>query len=307
MILNEEFLHKIIISEIDQNVRFNPSKAHVYNTFNTINKNCFNGKLKPCNIQMISDRKYLGFFNYDGIKGNKLINPTISVNYKYQYTIKEFESVVAHEMIHYYLAYFGINNHGYEFQSLANKINRTMGLQISDTVDATQMGYNNQQLQVSGQLLGYMNACAKALNQYLPKIKQESNGKNGNLTEFFSTVYEFTYNLINALNRCISKKSLNEDLIQKVLPFKPIDDFRYGFKKYYAMAQNWINGKNGNTTYSNSGTISNTDLIGLLYSVYPKLRTKYQRLGYKSTVITNEFKSIDDLKVRIDAETKNTQ
>jgi hypothetical protein len=317
MTLDRDFLHKIIISEVNQNVRFNPTKVHVYNAFESINNACFNGKLPLCNIKMISDKKYLGYFSYEELVGNRIIDPTISINASYQYTIKEFESVVAHEMIHYYLAYYGIDvkcKHGNEFHSLASQINSSMGLQISDSVDVSQMSYSKQQFQISSQLLGYMSSYANSLKQYLPQIKQESKGKNGRLATFYSDLYIFTENLVVALNKAVKKRSLNEDMWQQMIPFKPVNDYINGFRDWYNKSNRWFNslgdgGYDGKSKYSNSNGVKSSDLIGLLYNVYPNIKKQYQKysMGYNSQVITNEFTIIDDLKTRIDAEINNAQ
>ena len=337
MNINEELIHRIIISEINQNVRFNPTKVHVYNIFNEINGSCFRNRLPLCNIQMLSNKKYLGYFSYDGINGNKLNNPTIYINPNYQYTIKELESVVAHEMIHYYLAYFGIDvncKHGNEFHSLASQINSRMGLQINDTVDISNMGYSKQQMRISAQLLAYMNSYANSLKQYLPRINQESKNKNGRLATFYSELYSFTSYLVSALNRAVKKRSLNEGfwqkalsmggdalstvanditngMTQKVLPFKPINYMVNGFRKGYNNGQRWFQRNNGTNTQRNGGNGLQRDnsLTSLLYFVYPKIKRQYQNfsMGYSSQLVTNEFTIIDDLKTRIDAEINNAQ
>ena len=320
MVLSEKKLHDIILSEVNQNVRFNPTKAHVYNVFGTINKACFNGQLPMCAIKMINDKKYLGYFSYSNVVGNRIANPTISINQAYQYTMLEFESVVAHEMIHYYLAYNGFDikcKHGNEFHSLASKINASMGLQISDTVDVSQMTYQKQKIQISSQLLGYMDSYMNSLKQYLPQIKQESKNKGKRLYEFYANLYEFTENMIYALKKAISKRTLNEGLMQQVLPFNPIWDAVNGFKKYYNKTNNWIdknlaqNGNNNQWQYANaySNGSGNNSLIDLLYNVYPNIKKEYQNysMGLNSLVITNEFTILDDLKSRIDAEINNAQ
>lgn len=318
MNVNENVLRQIILTEVNQNVRFNPTKAHVYNTFEAINRACFRGKLPMCGIKMISDRKYLGYFHYDEIIGNQLENPVISINENYQYTINEFESIVAHEMIHYYLAYYGIDikcKHGNEFHNLANQINSRMGLNITDTVDISQMTYGRQNQQLSAQLLGYMNSYANSLKQYLPQIKNESKSKNGRLAEFYTTLYSFTENLVYALQRCVKKRSLNEDvgnLVQQVLPFKPVNDYVNGFRDWYNDAARWfsMDGDSRNRRGQGYGAqMNSTDLIGLLYNVYPNIKKQYQKysMGYNSQTITNEFTMIDDLKSKIDAEINNAQ
>lgn len=326
MLINEILLHNIILAEINQNVKFNPTKANVYNTFNSLNTRCFNDSLPMCDIEMITDRKYLGYFHYDGVNGNQLINPKISINQAYQYTMSEFESVVAHEMIHYYLAYNGQDmscDHSNYFHTLASQINSQLGLNINDTVDVTNMAYNNQQVQISSQLLGYMNSYLNTLKQYLGGIKNESKGKNGTLAQFYTNLYQFTQNIINSLQRCIKKRSLNEDIgqtaiqgVQTLIPLQPVNDLINGYEEYSNKTKNWMTDGRMDNNYSqygkngaNNSNNNTSGLIYLLYNVYPKIKTQYQKcsMGYNSLIVTNEFRILDDLKSKIDAETNNAQ
>jgi hypothetical protein len=47
---------------------------------------------------------------------------------------------MVHEMIHYYLAYMGIDvdcTHGSEFKKMANDLNKQYGMNITPTIDLT--------------------------------------------------------------------------------------------------------------------------------------------------------------------------
>jgi predicted SprT family Zn-dependent metalloprotease len=59
----------------------------------------------------------------------------------YDFTPKQFEDILVHEMIHYYLAYFGIDkscSHGREFKKMAKRLNQAYGLNITKTLDISQ-------------------------------------------------------------------------------------------------------------------------------------------------------------------------
>lgn len=56
----------------------------------------------------------------------------------YDFTPKQFEDIFVHEMIHYYLAYFGLDkscSHGREFKKMAKRLNQTYGLNITKQLD----------------------------------------------------------------------------------------------------------------------------------------------------------------------------
>ena len=59
----------------------------------------------------------------------------------YYFTLKQFEDILVHEMIHYYLAYFGVDkncSHGREIKKMAKRLNETYGLNITKTLDISQ-------------------------------------------------------------------------------------------------------------------------------------------------------------------------
>ena len=325
MYINESLIHRILINEINNNVRFNPTKPHVFQIFEEINNSFFNGSLPVCNIQMYRGKQYkdyLGFFNHQGRnpKNGQLISPTIWINGMYQMTMDELKNIVAHEMIHYYLAYNGKDidcKHTKEFKSLASQMNSTLGLHITDTIDISQMDYGNtnQQTQISNTLIYYMQSYSNSLKSYLPKIQQEGNASSGNIAQFYTHLYKFTQALIQAIDRCVQKKSLNEESVrqitQKLVPFKPINDFINGYEEYYNKAQSWLDRerykkkmKDYDEDDDSSNNIQNSQLMMLLTNEYAKIKQEYQPLSrqLKSVTITNEFKAIDELKKRINNE-----
>ena len=85
-----------------------------------------------------------GYFHCDYEQGwfsRTLYNFRISMTDYYDFTPKQFEDILVHEMIHYYLAYFGIDkslSHGREFKKMAKRLNQTYGLNITKTLDISQ-------------------------------------------------------------------------------------------------------------------------------------------------------------------------
>ena len=59
----------------------------------------------------------------------------------YDFTEQQFVDIMVHEMIHYYLAYFGQDRsckHGKKFQEMAGRLNSDFGLHITSGVDISQ-------------------------------------------------------------------------------------------------------------------------------------------------------------------------
>lgn len=81
-----------------------------------------------------------GYFNCDYEQGwfsRTLYNFRISMTDYYDFTPKQFEDILVHEMIHYYLAYFGIDksiSHGREFKKMAKRLNQAYGLMMENII-----------------------------------------------------------------------------------------------------------------------------------------------------------------------------
>jgi len=59
----------------------------------------------------------------------------------FDFTPKQFEDILIHEMIHYNLTYFGLDkscSHGRKFKQMAKLLNETYGLNITKTLDISQ-------------------------------------------------------------------------------------------------------------------------------------------------------------------------
>ena len=303
MILTEKYLHNIILQEINQTVTFTPNKYNVVTTFDKINKACFNGSLKLCKINFRLKKNYLGYFKYDGYgKNGELINPILSINGNYQYNINQFESVLAHEMIHYYLAKIGIDtkcSHGSEFKQMANSINSQFGLTISETIDTGNMQYGTSQNDPSlpsKQVLGKLRAYYDSIKSFHIQMEKDMKNKNGNIAFFIQTLYSFDISLMNAIKRCVSKNSLNESGEFT----KAINDFRSGYNKWYNNTIDFLKNKNSNYNgFGGSGSNSvdgNLSLMELLFSVFPnEIEKKYEKINSKNMNALSSIPYINNL------------
>lgn len=112
-------------------------------TFDTCNMEYFEGKLLFPQFGLLHSYRTCGFFQYNkgGWFDKTLYDPTISITDYYDFTEKQFKDIMCHEMIHYYLAYFGIDRrcrHGKKFKEMAERLNKTYGLHITKILDITQ-------------------------------------------------------------------------------------------------------------------------------------------------------------------------
>ncbi len=113
---------------------------NMLDTFNLCNMEFFEGKLLFPQFGLLHSYRTCGFFEY--IKGGwfdkTLYDPKISITDYYDFTEKQFRDILCHEMIHYYLAYFGEDrgcHHGKKFKNMADRLNRKYGLHITPYLD----------------------------------------------------------------------------------------------------------------------------------------------------------------------------
>ena len=109
-------------------------------TFDTCNMEYFEGKLLFPQFGLLHSYRTCGYFQYTkgGWFDKTLYDPTISITDYYDFTEKQFKDIMCHEMIHYYLAYFGIDKrckHGKKFKEMAERLNRIYGLNITPYLD----------------------------------------------------------------------------------------------------------------------------------------------------------------------------
>ena len=113
-------------------------------TFDECNMKYFEGKLLFPQFDLLHSYRTCGYFqcSYRQVWFSKeLYDFKISITDYYDFTESQFVDIMVHEMIHYYLAYFGLDKrcrHGKEFKKMAERLNRTYGLHIVSEVDLSQ-------------------------------------------------------------------------------------------------------------------------------------------------------------------------
>ena len=116
---------------------------NMLDTFNLCNMEYFEGKLLFPQFALLHSFRTCGYFQYTkgGWLDKTLYDPTISMTDYYDFTEKQFRDIMCHEMIHYYLAYFGLDrrvHHGKQFKKMAEQLNQTYGLNITKYLDISQ-------------------------------------------------------------------------------------------------------------------------------------------------------------------------
>ena len=326
MVLSEEYIRRIILQEISNTISANPTEYDLAMSFNKINKSFFNDCLPKCKFNLKLNKNYMGLFKYDGINAENetLINPIISVNGAYQYNTLQLDSIMAHEMIHYYLAYAHIDmqcTHGEAFQDMANEMNSELGLNIEEEVDTGNIQYGQSQKNMfkpSTELIGYMQSYMNSFSKYSQQITQILNTPStvGLPKQFIRSLLTFTNSMINALQRCVNKQSINE--ANGNLNVTALSDFKHGFREGYYDTKNIITyiyrlkhgGTTFNATYDSNGDLrinKTIKLVELLYKVLPTLIT-YGRTVNKNNILS-KYPCIDnviigstDLRNRIEKE-----
>lgn len=314
MTVNEKRLHSIIISEIKNIIAENSDNIYSenrYKVFEYLNANGFHGSLPSCDIKPLNDNSRFGRFDYRLDNKGRLQkgSAVIYINFNFNYDRDTYYSVMAHEMIHYYLVLKGIDingNHKDEFNRMATELNNKLGLHIAETMDSSQIEYNPTVFKPSSSLLYVMELCMTSLKQYLPQIKQEAQNKGGNVYEFYNTLYQFTENVIQALKKAISTKKINE-IADYMNPLSLIRNAKHDFKRGYRWADRFINSFKSDKDNKKDALLkqaSRDSLLYLIFSVYPKIKKKYDKiqLDNNSKLIINEFNLLDDLAYRIDSE-----
>lgn len=104
--------------------------------FREYNKAYFGNILPMPYFKIRHSVNILGLFHYDprAVPGT---TETIEISDFYDYTESQLRNLMVHEMLHYYLAYTGIEvypDHGDSFINMAKQLNRTYGLNITPNV-----------------------------------------------------------------------------------------------------------------------------------------------------------------------------
>ena len=116
------------------------SEFNVLAGFQYFNYKYFNNELPIPSIVIKHSYRTLGYFHCELDEFGNIINPTIEMSDNYDYLEPQFDDILVHEMIHYYLVYNGEDRkcrHGKEFMKMANDFNIRYGMNITPTIDLT--------------------------------------------------------------------------------------------------------------------------------------------------------------------------
>ena len=107
------------------------------------NRLFFDGKLPVPGFELAHTFKICANFSYCyGASGNDFSDPIIKFSDYYDFPEKVFVDVMCHEMVHYYLAFYGIDRkveHGKDFRKMANSLNKKYRLHIVVEYDRSMM------------------------------------------------------------------------------------------------------------------------------------------------------------------------
>lgn len=115
-----------------------PTQEYVQEQFNHYNALIFEGKLPPVRIVMSRGQRYLGKLEYRTVNAmfgmvRKHDSFLMRISCAKEMTQDEWDDVIIHEMIHYYIAFFNIKDrsaHGPVFRSMMQDINTRFGRHI---------------------------------------------------------------------------------------------------------------------------------------------------------------------------------
>lgn len=112
-------------------------------TFIKCNNAYFEGKLPIPLFDLLHSFRTCGYFQYTtgGWFDKTLYDPIIFMTDYYDFTEKQFVDIMAHEMIHYYLAYYSLDRrcrHGKKFKKMMERMNHDFNLNITINLDLSQ-------------------------------------------------------------------------------------------------------------------------------------------------------------------------
>ncbi len=118
--------------------------------FDECNLKYFNHSLPRPKYGLMQKKHVLGRFECNMDKGKKhpIKWQKISFSECYDYTEEEFRNLMVHEMIHYYLAWNGIDtkcSHGKDFIKMAEEMNTKYGLNITKNIDSSTYHRNEKE------------------------------------------------------------------------------------------------------------------------------------------------------------------
>lgn len=121
------------ILENNETSFINLSVSYLQNLFNEINRECFNNELNQIPIKLSNSKSTLGYFKFNRVRSTREVTPIcISISKMFNYTEQKIRNIMAHEMIHYWVAinYNENEHHGYNFIQNMNRLNK-MGYSIT--------------------------------------------------------------------------------------------------------------------------------------------------------------------------------
>lgn len=113
------------------------------NTFWECNEKYFDNSLPTPWFETVNDFDIIGEFRCQKNKKSKkkpIREQVIIMSDCFDYTKRAFVEIMAHEMIHYYIAWNKIKDnksHGNEFMKIANELKEKYGLNITKKIDAS--------------------------------------------------------------------------------------------------------------------------------------------------------------------------
>lgn len=115
--------------------------GYITERFRELNKEIFSKELPLPDIRLLNSYSYCGRFSCKKVIGKRrLKGQRIEISSYYDWKPEDFDNVLAHEMLHYYLAYKHLDNdltHGDEFHKYAKEINEKYGFNITDKVNCS--------------------------------------------------------------------------------------------------------------------------------------------------------------------------
>ena len=111
--------------------------GHLACLFRDYNIKYFGGVLPLPMFEITESYKFFGYF-HSNIWNNTTVDPLIQISGLWDYSEAQIRDIMVHEMIHYYLAYKGIDttaSHGLYFHQYAARFNRDYGMHITVTID----------------------------------------------------------------------------------------------------------------------------------------------------------------------------
>ena len=243
IILSEGKLRRLLY-EYNQ-TRFTPTIMDMDKEFKTLNTLMYNDVLPIPRFKPTNSQQKFGEFTCQIDNSGRITNPTISISVYYQYDIQQFDSLMAHEMIHYYLAYIGHDTnctHNAEWQQMAADFNQDYGLEITETIDTSKYtpsqqpnggGNGNGQPNnpqnpsqqpngggINPQIWKQLQQISKNLTKFYEQASKEQNSLSANKQNQPQLV-NASLNLLNLcpaicerIKICVKKQTLNEDFTQ---------------------------------------------------------------------------------------------